>query len=539
MILLTAGLGNLEEAFIENRFVDGLNIIYSNDNNKGKTILIQSIMFSIGNSPIFPTSLDVQRYYFYTKFSHNKRTLEFLRKGSSILVKVQGIVSIFDSITDFKIYFNEEIFRLPRFVKDGRPTMSDTSLFFQTFFLPQDKRNTSTVINGGQFNKTDFISMMKALIDPNYSNLDSRELDALKTRRKEILQQIGLLSRRLSFAKENPVVARQVLQSVNNAEYQEQSDSLSKINLEISNNSTKRNRETNRLNKLRTLISELNSLNRNIEIGKVKCADCGSERIVYSNAEFTFEVSNDTVRREIITSIQSQVSNKIIAIAEYDNEISRLQTDLQAMLAAIPPEVTDIIISREAVLNERDNNQKLVELSNELQLIELQLAQQELREKESTQNVNERIAKIVGEMNRYYTEIDEVENSSIEGLFTKHNENFSGSEEQIFYFSKLLSISKHVNLPFPIIVDCFRDGEVSTDKEFKMVKEYQGLKKQVILTSTLKTQEYTANKYTNSVELNAIDYSHIQSNKLLQPSFCSEFEKILVSFNVDISKLKI
>lgn len=536
MILLAAALGNLEEAFIEDRFMNGLNIIYSNDNNKGKTILIQSIMYSIGNSPIFPTSLDTKKYSFYTKFFHNDRTIEFLRRGNSILVKEHGIVSQFDSITDFKIYFNEEIFRLPRFVKDGRPTMSDTSLFFQTFFLPQDKRNTSTVINGGQFNKTDFISMMKALINPNYSNLDSRELDALKTRRKEILQQIGLLSRRLSFAKENPVVARQVLQSVNNADFQEQSDALSKINSEISANRTKRNRETNRLHKLQTLVSELNSLNRSIEIGKVKCADCGSEKIVYSNGEFTFEVSNDIVRREVIASIQSQISNKNAAIAEYDNEISRLQVELQSKLAVIPLEVTDIIISREAVLNERDNDHKIVELSNELQLLDQQLAQQELLEKESTQDVNQRIAEIVDEMKRYYAEIDEVENSSIEGLFTKHNENFSGSEEQIFYFSKLVSISKYLKLPFPIIIDCFRDGEVSTDKELKMVREYQGLKKQVILTSTLKTQEYSTNKYTNSAQLNAIDYSQIQANKLLRSSFCPEFEKILVSFNIEIKK---
>jgi len=48
--------------------------------------------------------------------------------------------------------------------------------------------------------------------------------------------------------------------------------------------------------------------------------------------------------------------------------------------------VTDIIISREAVLNERDNDQKIVELSNELQQIDLQLAQQELIESDSNQD---------------------------------------------------------------------------------------------------------------------------------------------------------
>lgn len=534
MILLSAGIGNLEEAFIEYRFTNGLNIIYSNDNNKGKTILIQSAMYSIGNSPIFPASLDIKRYFFYSKFSHNDRVIEFLRSGNSVLVREQGIVSVFDTITDFKIYFNEMIFQLPRFIKDGRPTMADTSLFFQTFFLPQDKRNTSTIINGGQFNKSDFMLMLKALIDPNFSDLDFGEVGDLKNRRKELLQQIGLLSRRLSFAKENPIVARQVLQSVNNVTFQEQSDSLQKINSEISAYSTKRNRETNRLYKLQSLISELNSLNRNIQIGKIKCAECGSDKIVYSNGEFIFEVSNDIVRREVIASIRSQIYNKIAAIAEYNNEISRLQVELQARLASIPAEVTDIIISREAVLNERDNDLKIANLNNELQLIDQRLAQQELFEKQSTQRVNETLDKIVEDMKRYYDEIDEVENSSIEGLFTKHNENFSGSEEQIFYFSKLVSIAKHIRLPFPIIVDCFRDGEVSTDKELKMIREYQRLKKQVILTSTLKAQEYSSDKYPKSNSLNPIDYSHILSNKLLQPSFCAEFEKILRAFNLEL-----
>ncbi|MCK5134014.1 MAG: hypothetical protein KAR40_17930 [Candidatus Sabulitectum sp.] len=536
MILLAVALGNHEEAFIENRFADGLNIIYSNDNNKGKTILIQSIMFSIGNVPIFPTSLEYKRYHFYSKFRHNKRILEFLRSGNSILVREHGLVSLFDSITDFKIFFNEEIFRLPRFVKDGRPTMADLSLFFQTFFLPQDKRNTSTIINGGRFNKSDFNSMIKALINPNYSNLDSLELDVLKTRRKEIIKQIAVLSRRLSFARENPAVARQVLQSVNNVDFQEQSNALQKTNKEISANSTKRNRATNRRCKLQNLVSQLNSLNRSIKIGKVKCADCGSEKIVYSNGEFTFEVSNDIVRREIISSIHAQISNISVAISEYSNEISRLQLELQSRLAAIPAEVTDIIISREAVLNERDNDQKIVELTNEQQLIEQQLAQQELLEGQSIQNTNKRIAEIVDEMKSYYADIDEVENSSIEGLFTKHNENFSGSEEQIFYFSKLVSISKHLKIPFPIIVDCFRDGELSTYKELKMIKEYQGLNKQVILTSTLKTQEYSADKYPSSEQQNAINYSSILSNKLLQSSFCSNFDKILASFNIEVQK---
>jgi hypothetical protein len=531
MILIAAALGNSEEAFIERRFSDGLNIIYSDDNNKGKTILIQSIMYSIGNTPIFPAALDSKKYYFYSKFSHDNRAIEFLRKGNSILVREQGLVTLFDSITDFKIFFSEEIFRLPKFIKDNRVVVADVALFFQTFFLPQDKRNTSTVINGQQFNKTDFISMMKALVDPSRSIIDYRERDALKARRKEILKQVGLLSRRMNFSRDNPVVAGKILQSVSDGEFQKLGEDLQRINQEITENVNKRNREKSRSIKLQSLLSELNSLNRNIEIGKVKCGDCGSEKIVYSNGDFTFDVSNDVVRREIVASIQSQISKKSDALAEYGNEISRLQLELQEKIYSIPTEIADILISREAILSERDTDQKISELNDEINSIDQLLEQQESIEWQLNENVNKKISEIVDEMRKLYAEIDEVESSSIEGLFTKHNENFSGSEEQIFYFSKLVAIAKHLKIPFPLIVDCFR--EISTSKEQKMIKEYAALKKQVVLTSTLKKEEYLTEKYPNSDTLNALDYSQFSTNKLLQPLFCEDFRKILEQFYVE------
>ena len=38
MIVKKIALGNKEEAYIENRLTDGVNIIYSDDNNRGKTL---------------------------------------------------------------------------------------------------------------------------------------------------------------------------------------------------------------------------------------------------------------------------------------------------------------------------------------------------------------------------------------------------------------------------------------------------------------------------------------------------------------------
>lgn len=51
MIIKKIAVGNLEEAFIEDSLSKDFNIISSDDNNKGKTIIIQSLMYALGNDP--------------------------------------------------------------------------------------------------------------------------------------------------------------------------------------------------------------------------------------------------------------------------------------------------------------------------------------------------------------------------------------------------------------------------------------------------------------------------------------------------------
>ena len=44
MRILKTGCGNTQESFIEDRLTDGVNVIFSNDNNKGKTIILQGMI---------------------------------------------------------------------------------------------------------------------------------------------------------------------------------------------------------------------------------------------------------------------------------------------------------------------------------------------------------------------------------------------------------------------------------------------------------------------------------------------------------------
>lgn len=46
--------GNEYEAFIEDRFINGINIIYSDDNNRGKTLVMQGLMFFFRIRCYFP-----------------------------------------------------------------------------------------------------------------------------------------------------------------------------------------------------------------------------------------------------------------------------------------------------------------------------------------------------------------------------------------------------------------------------------------------------------------------------------------------------
>ena len=62
MIIKKIAVGNSTEAFVEDSFTAGLNIISSDDNNKGKTIAMQAMMYAIGNEPTFPTTFDYKNY---------------------------------------------------------------------------------------------------------------------------------------------------------------------------------------------------------------------------------------------------------------------------------------------------------------------------------------------------------------------------------------------------------------------------------------------------------------------------------------------
>ena len=86
MIINKIAVGNAEEAYIEENFRDSLNIISSDDNNKGKTIMIQSLMYCLGNVPVFPSSFDIKYYQFH----HNENYFILCRTKDYFILKLMN-----------------------------------------------------------------------------------------------------------------------------------------------------------------------------------------------------------------------------------------------------------------------------------------------------------------------------------------------------------------------------------------------------------------------------------------------------------------
>lgn len=308
---------------------------------------------------------------------------------------------------------------------------------------------------------------------------------------------------------------------------------VKKLHGEIAEFKKKRNLEYNRKEKLESLVQELKSLNHEIEQGNVICAKCGSDKIIYKSKGMSFEVSNSYVRKRVLSSIAYQISQKEEIIREYSYQIQQLQDELKSTLQDVPVELQKILLFSEMILSEIDYDNKLKELCEQLE--ELQANDKSISdsEKQAKQKCKEMKQDIVSRMNKLYREVDPQGRTFFDDIFTKRDETYSGSEEQEYYYSRILAINDYFNHSYPLLIDCYRSGEISSQKEDIMIKNFISRDKQIIITSTLKKEEYTANKYDQYKDnANVIDYSNNESSKLLQSQYVARLEMIVESFGV-------
>lgn len=193
MIIKKIAVGNRVEAFVEDNFANGLNIISSDDNNKGKTIVIQSIMYAIGNEPTFPTTFDYKKYYYYIEFEEKEKLYKICRYGDNFALIDGKTLLLFDSVSELKRYWTKHIFKLPEIVKNQISKIVDPVLFFQLFFVGQDKKDTSNISHSGLYNKKDFEEMIYSILQLSGYKLDLDEVEQIKKDLVELKDEKKLL----------------------------------------------------------------------------------------------------------------------------------------------------------------------------------------------------------------------------------------------------------------------------------------------------------------------------------------------------------
>jgi hypothetical protein len=535
MHVIKLAIGNSEEAFIEKSLTPGLNVIYSDDNNRGKTLITQGLMYSIGNPSIFPNGFNYKEYYFYSKIDISGQVYEFLRKNNSFFVKTNEEHRIFTTEAEFRYYFHKNIYSLPKIIKNNQEQMVDFGLFYELFFIGQDKRDPSNIIHRGRFNKEDFRSMVVSLLkNEDHVELIDNNDDQLKLELKNLKSDLKIAQKKLKLVRKSPLVASYTSRSSDLKEASETAKFFKSKNSEIANLKNKRSRLMNRTSKLEALVLELRSLNKNLSEGQIICGECKSDKIIFKNQDLEFDVSNNDVRKTILLSINESIKEKEFAVSELTYEINTLQGEVNKEMRSTPPDLFQLAFFKDEILAEDQYDEEVIKISSKINNLNQQLSDSSSRTDINGRQKAEIISSVVKLMTQLHKIIDPYGKLRFDDIFSKRDTIYSGSDEQEYYFCRVIAIQNKLNHPFPIVIDSFRDGELSTRKEEEMLKLYFDLQKQVILTSTLKSQEYNnAEKYNQSF-INSLDYSIYDMHKLLGENDLDEFKRILVSFKLNI-----
>lgn len=535
MIIKKTAVGNKNEAFIEHNFGSGLNIISSDDNNKGKTIEIQSMMYALGNEPAFPTTFEYKDYYHYIEFEVGDTTYCLCRYNNGFVLKYNSVLMLFDNVSELKRYWNKNIFTIPKILKNQVSKIVDPVLFFQLFFIGQDKKDTSNVSHAGFYNKNDFYSMLYDIFNLSGLDLNEDEIRGIKDQIAKLKNERELLIKQHKILKSQDTTSSFLSSISDRAAFGKKLSDMDRIKGKITELRKARNSTATRMASWETTLKELRSLNRTMECGELRCMDCDSTNISFSAAKsnaYSFDVSTVDMRNEIIASITEKINSYAEEISKLSIQISMAQDDLQKLMSDEEISLESIVAYKQDILNASQAEQRIHELDTELEMLKNTLI---VSSGNASTKKEQRIALITNillEMNTAYKVIDPNGNLCFDDLFTKKDEVYSGSEATIFHLARLYALCKVLKHDYPIIVDSFRAEDLSTVKENIVIDLYKELSNQIIFTTTLKAEEL--GKYDLRVDIHHIDYKDHAPSKMLSTEYVGEFCTLLKSLSINL-----
>lgn len=535
MKILKVAVGNSNEAFIEDRLTERLNIISSDDNNKGKTIVIQSMLYALGNEPTFPTSFEYKNYYYYVEFSEGEKIYQICRSMDGFVLRDESTILIFDNVAELKRYWAKHISPLPSIIKNQLSMIVDPVLFMQLYFVGQDKKDTSNIAHHGFYNKQDYIEMLYACAGLGSEQLSQEKIDEIKHKISELSDEKKVLLKQHKILKSKKMPVAYLSAESDRMAFGEKVASIEKVQAKIAELRKLRNIATARKIKWEQTVNELRSLNRAISCGELRCMDCNSTNISFSTGEsvhtsYSFDVSSVEMRNEIITSISEKISAYNEEIQRLSTEICTEQENLQLLMNDDTVSLESIVAYKKDIFSASDAECRTKEIDNEVSFLKSQLVANENASQDTKGKRVSLLSAILDKMNELYRRIDPNGNLTYTSLFTQRNEVYSGSEATVFHLVKLFALQQIMRHNYPIIVDSFRAEDLSTGKEEIVLEISKSIRNQVILTTTLKQEEL--GKYDSLEGINHINYLSHTPSKILNASYTREFLGLLSNLSI-------
>lgn len=535
MIVKKIAIGNSEEAYIEDSFSKGVNVILSDDNNKGKTIVTQSIFYACGNKPIYPSSFNYKEYIYYLEFSHNEKEYIIVRSGDTFVVQSAEGINIFDGMAELKRFWTKNIFELPTILFNGNRKVVDMELFVQMFFVAQDGKDTSTIFNSGYYHKDDFKNMILSYAGTSSSEITPGEIkklkDQIKTLKAKRQEQIKLSD----FYREISPATEYLSRIKDKEAFDQKVSDMDAITGGISELRKKRNHLASKKSLWNGTLKELKSLNRNIEVGELRCMDCDSSNIAYKGkgkSTYSFDVSSPEMRANIISSIQEKIGDIEEEIKRYDFDIQELQSELDKLLSDDEITIENIVAYKSGFRNAEEIEEVVRNLDEEIEQCENKLSLGVSLADNGNQERELFYQEFMKAMNAAKKRIDPESDNDYVGMFTKRGSVISGSEETVFYVSRLLATVEMTEHECPIVIDSFRAEDLSTDKETRVLKEFLSLHNQCILTTTLKAEE--KGKYNLLEGIHVLDYTNHRTNRILGQEHLDTFKELLHELHISV-----
>lgn len=526
-------IGNKEKSFYLDNFSNGINIIHSDDNNKGKTIVSQGIMYALGNSPIFPKGFDdYQEYYFIVSLVKNNKTIYICRKNDYFLVFDNHLLT-FDSVNDFKRYFNDNICYLPIINKNDIKQMAGLELFFEMFFLPQDKRQTSNICNKGRYVKDDYIECIYSLMDCE-NPIDLKKEEEIKIEIQNLETQKKVLKSSNKFLKSKKLEAKFATYTASKSFIDEKLKNIEKCKATITELNNTKNRITNKKIQNELLLKEIASLNRELESGKLVCLECGSNNIGYNSIGSTvkFEISDSDIRNEIKKTIENRIQICLENILDLDAKITIKKQELSKLMEDEDVNLENLIFYKKDIVNAASIDKQIFDIEQTILGLKDKIKTYQTTNNNSKNSRNQIYNRFIDNMNYFYNSSEPDDPLIIKEIFTKNDVNYSGSQGALYLMSRIYACSKLLGINFPIIIDHFRGGELSSLKEDNIINLFASLNKQIIFTCTLKNEEN--DKYSNNNQINDISFDYVEKFHLLQERDNEEFRKLLKLFSINI-----